>query len=96
MLGEEYRTRIFENKLLRRMFGPKRCEIIGRWNKFHNEKLHNFPSSPNIVRMIKSKEMRWARRVARRRAEKNACRVLLKPRTKASTKKTHTQAGGQY
>jgi hypothetical protein len=49
MLREEHRLRVFENRVLRRMFGPKRGEIRGRWNKFHNEELHNF-CAPNIVR----------------------------------------------
>jgi hypothetical protein len=52
-LREEHRLRVFENRVLRRIFGPKRDEVTGDWRKVHNEKLHNFYSSPNIIRMIK-------------------------------------------
>jgi hypothetical protein len=51
---------VFENRVLRRMFGPRRGEVTGDWRKLHNEELHNLYSSPNIIRMIKSKRMRWA------------------------------------
>jgi hypothetical protein len=75
--------------VLRRKFGPKRDEIIGRWNKFHNEELHNF-SAPNIVRMIKSRRTRWARHLARTRAKKNACTVLVgKPERKTALRRTY-------
>jgi hypothetical protein len=58
-LGEEYRLRFFENRMLRRIFGPKR-EEDGSWRKLHNEELHSLYSSTNIVRVIKSRRMRWA------------------------------------
>jgi hypothetical protein len=51
---EERRLRVFENRVLRRIFGPKRFEVIGEWGKFHNDELHDLYSSPNIVRVIKS------------------------------------------
>jgi hypothetical protein len=55
---------VFENRVLSRIFGPKRVEVIGDWRKLHNEELHNLCSSRSIIRMIKSRRMRWAWRVA--------------------------------
>jgi hypothetical protein len=55
---------VFENRVLRRIFGPKRDEIIGGWIKLHNEELHNLYSSPSIIRMSKSKRIRWTVHVA--------------------------------
>jgi hypothetical protein len=63
-LGEEHRLRVFENRFLRRIFGPKRDEVSGEWRKFHNEELHNIHSSPDVIRQIKSRRMRWAGHVA--------------------------------
>jgi hypothetical protein len=65
ILREEHRLRVFENRVLRRIFGPKRDEVRGDWRKLHNEELHNLYISPNIIRMIKSRTMRWAGHVAR-------------------------------
>jgi hypothetical protein len=62
---EEHRLRVFENRVLRRIFRPKRNEVTGDWRKIHNEELHNLYSSPSIIRMIKSRRMRWALHVAR-------------------------------
>jgi hypothetical protein len=59
ILGEEHRLRVFENRVLRKIFGPKR-EEDGSWRKLHNDELHSLYSSPNIVRMIKSRRSRWA------------------------------------
>jgi hypothetical protein len=64
-LREEHRLRVFENRVLRRIFGPKRDEVIGGWRKVHNGELHILYFSPSIIRIIKSKRMRWARHVAR-------------------------------
>ena len=64
MRGER-RLRVFENRMLRRIFGPKRDEVTGEWRKLHNEELSVLYSSPSIVRVIKSKRMRWAGNVAR-------------------------------
>jgi len=57
-LREERRLRVFENKVLRRVFGPKRDEVTGGWRKLHNEKLSDLYSLPNIVRVVKSRRMR--------------------------------------
>jgi hypothetical protein len=64
-LREEHRLRVFENRVLRRIFGPKRDEVIGGWRKLHNEELHNLYCSRSIIRMITSRRMRWAGHVAR-------------------------------
>jgi hypothetical protein len=57
-LREEYR--VFENTVLRRIFGPKRTQVAGGWRRLHNEELHNLYASPNIIRVAKSKRVRWA------------------------------------
>jgi hypothetical protein len=62
---EEPKLRLFENRVLRRIFGPKRDGVTGGWGKLHNEELHNLYSSPSIIRIIKSRRMRWAGHVAR-------------------------------
>jgi hypothetical protein len=67
-LQEEHRLRVFENMMVRRVFGPKRDENVGGWRKLHNEELHNLYSSLNIIRMIKSRRMKWIGHVARMRA----------------------------
>jgi hypothetical protein len=63
-LRKEYRLRVFENRVLRRIFEPKRDEVTGDWRKLHNEELHNLYSSPNIIIMIEPRRMRWAGHVA--------------------------------
>jgi hypothetical protein len=70
-LREEHRLRVLENRVLRRIFGPKRDGVMGGWRKLRNEELHNLYSSPIIIRIIKSKRMRWARHVARMGKKKN-------------------------
>jgi hypothetical protein len=65
------------NSMLRRIFGPKRDEVMGGWRKLHNEELHNLYSLPKIIRMIKSRRMRWAGNVARMGAKRNAYRILV-------------------
>ena len=64
-LREERKLRVFENIVLRRIFGPRRDEVMGEWRRLHNEELNDLYSSPNIVRAIKSRRMRWAGHVAR-------------------------------
>jgi hypothetical protein len=76
-LREEHRLRVFENRVLRRMFGPRRDEVTGDWRKLHNEELHNLYSSPNIIRMIKSRRIRWAGHVARMGETRNVYRILV-------------------
>jgi hypothetical protein len=73
-LSEEHRLRVFKNRVLRRIFGTKRNEVTGEWRKLHNEELHNLYSSPNIIRQIKSRRIRWAGHVARMGAERKCTR----------------------
>jgi hypothetical protein len=68
---------VFENRVLRRIFGPKRDEVTGEWRKLHNEELNNLYSSPNIVRVIKSRRMGWAGHVARMWEGRGGYRVLV-------------------
>jgi hypothetical protein len=68
---------MYENRVLRAIFGPKRDEVTGDWRKLHNEELHNLYSSPNIIRMINSRKMRWAGHVARIGETRNAYRILV-------------------
>jgi hypothetical protein len=76
-LREERRLRVFENSVLRRIFGPRRDEVTGEWRKLHNKELSNLYSLPNIVRVIKSRRMRWAGHVARMRDSRDMYRVLM-------------------
>jgi hypothetical protein len=64
-LREEYRLDVSGKRVLRRIFGPKRDKVTGRWRKLHNEELHNLYSSPGIIRMIRSRRMRWGRACSR-------------------------------
>ena len=68
---------MFENRVLRRVFGSKSDEVTGEWRKLHNEELNDLYSSPNIFRVIKSRRMRWAGRVARMGEERGVYRVLV-------------------
>jgi len=76
-LQEERKLRVFENMVLRRIFGPRRDEVAGECRRLHNEELNDWNSSPNIVRVIKSRRMRWAGRVARMGEERGVYRFLL-------------------
>ena len=82
-LREERRLRVFENMVLRRVFGLKRGEVTGKWRKLHNEELNDLYSLPNIVRVVKSRRMRWAGHVARMGNVRVVHRVLVgKPERK--------------
>jgi hypothetical protein len=76
-LRGEHRLRVFENRVLRRIFGPKRDEVTREWRKLHNEELHDLYSSPSIIRIMKSRRMRSTRHVARMGQKRNAYRLLV-------------------
>ncbi|KAJ4430087.1 hypothetical protein ANN_22296 [Periplaneta americana] len=76
-LREEQRLRVFENKVLRKIFGARRDEVTGEWRKLHNAELHALYSSPDIIRNIKSRRLRWAGYVARMGESRSAYRVLV-------------------
>jgi hypothetical protein len=76
MLREEHRLRVFENRVLRRIFGPKRDEVTGGWRKLHNEEFNYLNSSPNIIRTVKSRKVRWVGNVACMREMRNAHRTF--------------------
>ena len=76
-LREERKLRVFENMVLRRIFGPRRDEVTGEWRVLHNEELNDLYCSPNIVRVIKSRRMRWAGHVERMGEERGVYKVLL-------------------
>jgi hypothetical protein len=82
-LREEHRLRVFENRVLRGIFGPKRDEVTGDWRKLHSGELHNLYLSPDIIRQVKSRRVRWAGHVARVGEGRNVYRVLVrKPKEK--------------
>jgi hypothetical protein len=76
-LREEHRLRVFENRVLRGISGPKWDEVTGEWRKLHNGELHNLYSSADIIRQIKSRRMRWAGHVARMGEGRNVYRLLV-------------------
>jgi hypothetical protein len=76
-LREEHGLRVFENRVLRRIFGPKRDEVTGEWRKLQNEELHILYSSPNIIRQIKSRRMRWAGHVARMGEDRKVYKIFM-------------------
>jgi hypothetical protein len=76
-LREGHRLRGFENRVLRRVFGPKKDEVMGEWRKLHSGECHNLYLSPDIIRLIKSRRMRWAGHVARMGEGRNVFRVLV-------------------
>jgi hypothetical protein len=68
---------VFENRVLRRIFGPKRDEVTGEWRKVHNEELHDLCSSPSIIKRTKASRMKWAGHVARLGEKRNVYRLLV-------------------
>jgi hypothetical protein len=76
-LREEHRLRVFENRVLRRIFGPKRDEVTGGWRKLHDEELRGLSSSPNIVTVIKARRMRWAGHVVLMGEIRSAHNILV-------------------
>jgi hypothetical protein len=81
---------VFENRVLRRIFGPKRDGAKRGWRKLHNEELHNLYSSPSIFSIIKSRRMRWAGHVARMGKKRNVYRLLVESQRERATRKTET------
>jgi hypothetical protein len=77
ILREEHRPRVFEKGVLRRICGPKRDDVMGEWGKLHSGELHNWYSSPNTTRWIKSRRLRWVGCVARMGQERRVYKVLL-------------------
>jgi len=76
-LERKLRVYVYENMVLRRIFGPRRDEVTGEWRRLHHEELNDLYSSPNIVRVMKSRKIRWAGHVARMDEERRVYRVLL-------------------
>jgi hypothetical protein len=76
-LRDEKKLRVFENMVLRRIFGSRRDEVTGEWRRLHNKELNDLYSSPNIVRVIKSRRMRWTGHVVRMGEERGVYRVLV-------------------
>jgi hypothetical protein len=76
-LREEHGLRVFENSVLRRIFGPKRDEVTGEWRRLHNKELNDLYSSPNIIWVIKSRRMRWTGHVAHMGEGRGAYRILV-------------------
>jgi hypothetical protein len=76
-LREEHRLRVFENRVLRRVFGPNRDKVTGEWRKLHSEELHNLYSPPDIIRQVKSRRMRWEGHVTRMGEDRKVYKVLV-------------------
>jgi hypothetical protein len=76
-LREEHSLRVIQNKMLRRLFGTRRDEVTGGWRKLHNEELHDLHTSPSIIRIMKSRKMRWVGHVARMGEMRNVYRLLV-------------------
>jgi hypothetical protein len=86
---------VFENRVLRRIFGPTRDEVTGKWRKLHNGELRDLYSSPSIIRIIKSRRMRWSGHVARMGEKRNAYRLLVrKPEGKGPLRTRYLSGSG--
>jgi hypothetical protein len=77
-LREEHRLRVFENRILRRIFRQMRDKVAGEWRELHNEEFHILYSSPNIIKQIKSRRVKWVRHVARMGEDRNVYKVLMR------------------
>jgi hypothetical protein len=77
IVREEHKLRVFENRVPRRIFGPKKDGVMGEWRKLHNEGLHNLYSSPSIIRITKSRRMKWVGHVARMGEKRSMYRLLV-------------------
>jgi hypothetical protein len=87
-LREEHKQRAFENRVLKRIVGPKRDGVTGGWRKLHNDELHNLYSSPSIIRIIKSRRMKWVGHFAQMGEKRNVYRLLMrKPEGKRALRK---------
>jgi hypothetical protein len=84
-LREEHRLEVFENRVLSRIFGPKRDEVTEEWRKLHNEELHYLYSLPSVIRIIKARGMRWGEHVARMGEKRNAYRFCCESHHKPAT-----------
>jgi hypothetical protein len=89
-LKQEHKLRVFDNRVLRRIFGPKKDEVKGEWRKLHNKELRDLYSSPSIIRIIKSRRMKWEGHVARIGEKRNTYRLLVRKPEGKSTRKTKT------
>ena len=90
-LREEHRLRVFENRVLRRIFGPRRGRVTGQWRKLHNQELNDLFYSPSIVRVIKSRRLRWSGHVARMEEGRGVHKFLVgKPEGKETIGQTKT------
>ena len=77
-LADEQKLRVFENKVLRKIYGPKRDEMTGEWRRLHNEELHGLYDSPDVVRIMKSRRLRWSDHVARMREKRRLYSIVVR------------------